>query len=92
MATRNVFTTFRTTGLPDIFNNAIPSATYEGDNSVLLQQTARFILVKDKGEDLAKPETKVRDDDLQGVIIMLKYVTSMEVRRLKKVFINQIKT
>lgn len=35
---------------------------------------------------MAKPESKVRDDDLQGVITMLKYVTSMEVRRLKKVF------
>lgn len=77
---------FRTTGIPYAFNNIVPSVTYEGDNSVLLQQTARFILVKDKGEELTKPSLKVRDDDLISCIKMLKYVTAMEVRRLKKVF------
>lgn len=86
IATRNTYTVFRTTGIPFAFNNIVPSPTYEGDNSVLLQQTARFILVKDKGEELTKPSMKVRDDDLNAAILMLKYVNSMEVRRLKKIF------
>lgn len=51
-----------------------------------MQQTARFILVKDKGEELTKPNLNVRDDDFGGVINMLKYVSSMEIRRLKKIF------
>ncbi len=49
LATRNFYTSIRTTGLPFSFNNIVPAVTYEGDNSVLLQQTARFILMKDKG-------------------------------------------
>lgn len=42
--------------------------------------------MKDKGDELSKPKLNVRDDDIPSVIQMLKYVTSMEVRRLKKVF------
>lgn len=52
---------------------------------MLLQQTAKFILMKDKGEELTRPANLVRDDDLQGIIRVLKYVTSMEIRRLKKI-------
>ena len=51
-----------------------------------MQQTARFILVKDKGEDLTKPNLNVRDDDFSAVINMVRYVSSMEIRRLKKIF------
>lgn len=86
IATRNKYAVFRTTGLPYSYNNIVPSVTYQGDNSVLLQQTARFILMKDKGEDLSKPNLKVKDDDLSSVINMLRYVSSMEIRRLKKTF------
>jgi predicted methyltransferase len=63
--------------MPSSYNNVVPSVTYEGDNSVLLQQTARFILMKDKGEDLTKPNLFVRDDDIQAIIQMLKYVSAM---------------
>lgn len=31
-------------GLPLIYGNNVPFVTYEGDNSVLTQQTARFLL------------------------------------------------
>jgi hypothetical protein len=42
--------------------------------------------MKDNGEDLTKPNLTVRDDDIAGVAQMLKYVSAMEIRRLKKVF------
>lgn len=44
----NEFGTFQSTYLPKTFTDVIPSVTYEGDNSVLLQQTAKFILMKEK--------------------------------------------
>jgi hypothetical protein len=70
--------------LPGAYNNVIPSVTYEGDNGVLLQQTAKFILADGREEDFVKPNQIVRDDDIFSVVQILKYVSAMEVKRLKK--------
>jgi hypothetical protein len=90
MAIANQYTVYRPTGLPSSFNNIVPSVTYEGDNSVLLQQTARFILMKDKGEELPKPPLLFRDDDIPSALQVLKYVSSMEIRRLKKLLEREV--
>ena len=40
--------TFQSTFIPKFFVDAVPSVTYEGDNTVLLQQTAKFILISEQ--------------------------------------------
>ena len=48
-------------GLPYIFYQAAPSVTYEGDNTVLLLQTARY-LVKMRQKVLDNPNTSLPDN------------------------------
>lgn len=48
-------------GFPYIFYQAAPSVTYEGDNTVLLLQTARY-LVKIRQRVLDNPNTSLPDD------------------------------
>ena len=86
MMTKNQFSVFKTTFLPSHFINAVPSVTYEGDNSVLLQQTGKFLLMTGGSEEPNKPATKIKDNDMPTIYNVLKYVCFKEVERLKKVF------
>lgn len=81
--TMNQFGSFQSTYLPKYFADCIPSVTYEGDNSVLLQQTAKFILMKEKEDELTKPNLNVNCNDLGQLLAVFKFVTSSEIRNLK---------
>ena len=79
----NEFGSFQSTYLPKYFTDCIPSVTYEGDNTVLLQQTAKFILMKEKEDELVKPNFNVDSNNLNDLLAVFKYVTSSEIRNLK---------
>lgn len=74
--TFNQFGSFQSTYLPKYLSDCIPSVTYEGDNTVLLQQTAKFILMKEKEDELVQPSLDVNPNDLSQLLAVFRFVTS----------------
>ena len=52
----------------------------------MLQQTGKFLIMLPSGDEPAKPNSKIKDDDLVSLSKALAYVTFKEVERLKNVF------
>lgn len=71
--------------LPYSFFNYIPSATYEGDNTVLFQQTAKFLLFKfnldKKINNLSK---SFKDDDWKALAAALEFVLIEKLKKSKE--------
>lgn len=73
---------FISTGIPCAYNYVISAPTYEGDNNVLLQQTARYILKQIQKDNNSKPQTNIINSDITIILPALWYVTQSEILRI----------
>jgi hypothetical protein len=72
----------RSSSLPQWFCDGNPSPTYEGDNSVLLQLTARHILKFEPGT-MPQPEPIVNSRCLKSMERAAVFVAEREIERLR---------
>lgn len=75
---------FRTSLVPFFFYNYIPSATYEGDNTVLLQQTSKYLLFKfNLDKKIPTLPKEFKEDDWVTAALVLEQVLIERLRKLK---------
>lgn len=75
-------TVLRSSQLPAWFGDMVPSVTYEGDNSLLLQLTGKFLL-KLEPKNTPRPEG-VELRSLGSAEAVAEYVAEREIERLKE--------
>lgn len=75
---------FRTSLIPFFFLNYIPAATYEGDNTVLFQQTSKYLLFKFKlDKELPTAPKTFAGDDWTSAALALEHILVARLRRVK---------
>jgi hypothetical protein len=77
---------FKTSHLPATFAGQVPTTTYEGDNTVLLQQTAKFLLFKHSTEsEKVFPKNKsFKSSDWNSAVSALDYIIWLRLNSIQK--------
>lgn len=82
--THNPLTKFRSTRLPNMFADYIPSATYEGDNTVLLQQTSKYLLFKaDLSKEFPNLKRSFKSSNWSDSAAALEYIITKRLIAIK---------
>ena len=74
--------TLRSSDLTRVYTDSFPSVTYEGDNTVLLQLTAKHLLKQEPGTS-PKPGAIVDPQSIESMLAAAAYVSEQEIQRVR---------